>query len=329
MTSDVCKHCTHAGCLDVCPTGAIFRTEFGTVVVQEDICNGCGYCVSACPFGVIDQREDDGRAWKCTMCYDRLHGGLEPACAQACPTEVDPVRSARRAAEPARASGSTSCTSGASRRPGSTATTTTTASAGGRVLPPARRARGVRAAARSGRADARSRAHLVCARGRGRPRSSRASARIHGTTAMTEGEDRTYYGRQMVKSPMWRPAIPGYFFLGGLAGGSSLLAASADTSVASDGCSTTARHDRARGDLGGSVALVVDLGRPERLHHMLRVFRPCSPMNMGSSMLATYAPLVGLAALSQLTGVGRPVGRGAGVVGGRATPPRWRRIRRC
>ncbi|MGC5022673.1 4Fe-4S dicluster domain-containing protein [Micromonospora sp. DT47] len=87
MMSDVCKHCTHAACLDVCPTGSLFRTEFGTVVVQEDICNGCGYCIPACPYGVIDQRKDDGRAWKCTLCYDRLGAGMTPACAQACPTE--------------------------------------------------------------------------------------------------------------------------------------------------------------------------------------------------------------------------------------------------
>jgi formate dehydrogenase iron-sulfur subunit len=107
MSSDVCKHCTHAACLDVCPTGALFRTEYGTVVVQEDICNGCGYCVPACPFGVLDKRElprhsddplpeiiglqlgksGDGRVWKCTLCYDRLKGGHEPACAQACPTK--------------------------------------------------------------------------------------------------------------------------------------------------------------------------------------------------------------------------------------------------
>jgi len=103
MSSDVCKHCTHAACLDVCPTGALFRTEFGTVVVQEDICNGCGYCVPACPFGVLDKRhlprfdpspdllpafgkKEDGRVWKCTLCYDRLKGGHEPACAKACPT---------------------------------------------------------------------------------------------------------------------------------------------------------------------------------------------------------------------------------------------------
>jgi formate dehydrogenase iron-sulfur subunit len=87
MSSDVCKHCTEAACLDVCPTGALMRTEFGTVVVQDDVCNGCGYCVSACPFGVIARRETDGGAHKCTLCYDRLGDGLEPACAKACPTE--------------------------------------------------------------------------------------------------------------------------------------------------------------------------------------------------------------------------------------------------
>jgi formate dehydrogenase iron-sulfur subunit len=102
MSSDVCKHCTEAACLDVCPTGALMRTEFGTVVVQQDICNGCGYCVSACPFGVIDRREDDGRAFKCTLCYDRLGVGLEPACAKACPTDsiqFGPVDELRERAE--------------------------------------------------------------------------------------------------------------------------------------------------------------------------------------------------------------------------------------
>jgi formate dehydrogenase iron-sulfur subunit len=87
MNSDVCKHCSEAACLEVCPTGAIFRTEFGTVVVQEDVCNGCGYCIPACPFGVIGRRERDGRAFKCTLCYDRLKADLEPACAKACPTK--------------------------------------------------------------------------------------------------------------------------------------------------------------------------------------------------------------------------------------------------
>jgi formate dehydrogenase iron-sulfur subunit len=92
MSSDVCKHCTHAACLDVCPTGSLFRTEFGTVVVQDDICNGCGYCVPACPYGVIDRRQGPegaknvGIAQKCTLCYDRLKADETPACAKACPT---------------------------------------------------------------------------------------------------------------------------------------------------------------------------------------------------------------------------------------------------
>ncbi|QNQ91401.1 4Fe-4S dicluster domain-containing protein [Corynebacterium poyangense] len=141
MASDVCKHCTNAGCLDVCPTGALFRTEFGTVVVQTDVCNGCGTCVAGCPFGVIERRSDgvvklredhgfrEGQDWdapledtrqpfdirrllprrqpkgedytpgqkapipdigvarKCTMCYDRLKAGEQPACSKTCPTE--------------------------------------------------------------------------------------------------------------------------------------------------------------------------------------------------------------------------------------------------
>jgi formate dehydrogenase iron-sulfur subunit len=107
MSSDVCKHCTHAGCLDVCPTGALFRTEFGTVVVQADVCNGCGSCVAGCPFGVVERRSDGtaapkakrgerkgeqpevpnlGVAQKCTLCYDRLVDDQTPACAKTCPT---------------------------------------------------------------------------------------------------------------------------------------------------------------------------------------------------------------------------------------------------
>jgi formate dehydrogenase iron-sulfur subunit len=98
FSSDVCKHCEVAGCLEQCPTGSIVRTEFGGVFVQPDVCNGCGYCVVACPFGVIDKRPDDGRAFKCTFCYDRQLAGMEPACAKACPTksilfgEIDRLR---------------------------------------------------------------------------------------------------------------------------------------------------------------------------------------------------------------------------------------------
>ena len=87
FSSDVCKHCERAGCLEACPTGSIVRTEFGGVFIQPDICNGCGYCVCACPFGVVERNEKDGRALKCTFCYDRQKAGLEPACAKVCPTE--------------------------------------------------------------------------------------------------------------------------------------------------------------------------------------------------------------------------------------------------
>jgi formate dehydrogenase iron-sulfur subunit len=85
--SDVCKHCENAGCLEACPTGSIVRTEFGSVYVQPDVCNGCGYCIVSCPFGVIDRRPQEGLAFKCTFCYDRQKVGLMPACAKACPTQ--------------------------------------------------------------------------------------------------------------------------------------------------------------------------------------------------------------------------------------------------
>ena len=101
MNSDVCKHCSEAACLEVCPTGAIFRTEYGTVVIQDDVCNGCGYCIPACPFGVVERRERDGRAFKCTLCYDRLRADLQPACATACPTRsitFGPIDDLRRQA---------------------------------------------------------------------------------------------------------------------------------------------------------------------------------------------------------------------------------------
>jgi formate dehydrogenase iron-sulfur subunit len=87
LMSDVCKHCAQAGCLDACPTGAIYRTEFGTVNINQDVCNGCRYCVSSCPFGVVSFNEKSGTAKKCTFCNDRIHNGLGPACAKACPTE--------------------------------------------------------------------------------------------------------------------------------------------------------------------------------------------------------------------------------------------------
>ncbi len=87
MMSDVCKHCEEAPCQEACPTGAILYNEFSDVYIQTDICNGCGYCVVACPFGVIGRSEEDGHTHKCTLCYDRQKGDMKPACAKACPTE--------------------------------------------------------------------------------------------------------------------------------------------------------------------------------------------------------------------------------------------------
>jgi formate dehydrogenase iron-sulfur subunit len=114
FASDVCKHCEHAGCLEACPTGSIVRTEFGGVFIQPDVCNGCGYCIVTCPFGVVDRRPGDGRAFKCTFCYDRQKAGLIPACAKACPTEsilfgeIDELRQrAERRVEELRARGVT------------------------------------------------------------------------------------------------------------------------------------------------------------------------------------------------------------------------------
>ncbi len=86
MMSDSCKHCTQAGCLEVCPTHALRRTDLGNVVVDQDVCNGCRACIGACPFGVISFNKKTGRVNKCTLCDDRIHNGLETACAKACPT---------------------------------------------------------------------------------------------------------------------------------------------------------------------------------------------------------------------------------------------------
>jgi formate dehydrogenase iron-sulfur subunit len=87
MMSDSCKHCTQAGCLEVCPTHALIRTDLGNVVVQQDVCNGCRACIPACPYGVISYNRRTGRVNKCTLCDDRIHQGLGTACAKACPTD--------------------------------------------------------------------------------------------------------------------------------------------------------------------------------------------------------------------------------------------------
>ena len=175
MSSDVCKHCTHAACLDVCPTGSLFRTEFGTVVVQPDICNGCGYCVPACPYGVIDLRKDDGRAFKCTLCYDRLKDGQTPACAQACPTESIQFGELDELRERADARVAELHEQGRRRRPALRRRPRGRRRRRRRVLPAARRAGGLRAAARPGGDHPRPRLDLE-ARRRRRGRAGRRSA---------------------------------------------------------------------------------------------------------------------------------------------------------
>ena len=192
FSSDVCKHCERAGCLEACPTGAIMRTEFDSVYVQPDICNGCGYCVVGCPFGVIDRREDDGRAWKCTLCYDRLKDDLEPACAKACPTDsilfgdLDELRGMRA--------------SSASRQLhergvreaylyGADAPSAAGHGGAERVLPAGRRARGLQPAARPGGAHEGRRQVVARGRRRRRVRSASPSARSADDYTTDHAED--------------------------------------------------------------------------------------------------------------------------------------------
>ena len=271
MSSDVCKHCSEAGCLDVCPTGALMRTEFGTVVVQDDVCNGCGYCVPACPFGVIGRREDDGGAHKCTLCYDRLGVGMEPACAKACPTDSIQFGPLDELRERAQARVSDLQEAGQDRRPALPGGPRRRYRRRGRVLPAARRARGLRPAAGPGRVHAIPAAHVETRRpGRGRrrchgpdrfswiPNGRAMSASQPGTNPargtnsgpagsnggrharngrgrgsgrggeqfmVPRAEFRSYYGRPVIKEPVWKePDVPAYLFFGGLAGASSVLA---------------------------------------------------------------------------------------------------------
>jgi formate-dependent nitrite reductase membrane component NrfD len=134
-----------------------------------------------------------------------------------------------------------------------------------------------------------------------------------------EAEFTSYYGRPVIKEPVWRtPDVPAYLFLGGLAGASSVLAAGAQLS----GYGALARVAKfgALGAISLSAgALVHDLGRPERFANMLRVFKPSSPMSVGSWLLAGYGPVAGAAAVSEVTGIlpkaGRAATLGAGLLG--------------
>ena len=335
MSSDVCKHCTHAGCLDVCPTGALFRTEFGTVVVQQDICNGCGYCVSGCPYGVIERREGDGRAWKCTLCYDRLHDGLEPACAKACPTDsiqfgpLDELRerAAQRVEELHERGVTEARLYGHDPNDG----------VGGDGaffllldepevygLPPDPVVPTRDAGAMWKYAGMAASALVGIAVSSFVGRESRDANGIHAQRTDTVGtreqlavpraEFRSYYGRQILKTPAWNWMIAAYLFLGGLSGGSAMLAAGADL-TGRPGLRRVSRVGALASILASLYFLVADLGRPERFHHMLRVAKPSSPMSMGTWILSAYGPGAAVAAGAELmpgrlrrTRLGRLVG---------------------
>ena len=82
----LCNHCAHPACVQVCPVGATFRAEDGTVLIDHDYCIGCRYCVQACPYGARFFMEEEGVSDKCTWCYHRITKGLMPACVEVCPT---------------------------------------------------------------------------------------------------------------------------------------------------------------------------------------------------------------------------------------------------
>ena len=305
---------------------------------------------------MIDIRKEDGRAFKCTMCYDRLQVGLEPACAKTCPTEsiqfgeLDELRArADRRLKQLHEAGETGARLyGESPQDGvggqgaffllldepevyglPPAPVVTT-----RDLPSMWRHAGYRSRDTAGR-------HRTCVRGQRQAPMSDSGVTREGVQNARPGREatpsryfkkqrgeksmvpratfRSYYGRPILKQPTWEARdIAGYLFLGGLAGTSSALAAGAEFT----GRPALARASKV-GALGAIslslAALVHDLGRPSRFVNMLRMFKPTSPMSVGSWLLAGYGPAVGVSAACAVTGRMRPLGRvatvGAGILG--------------
>ena len=274
MMSDVCKHCHNAPCVEACPTGALFRTEFDTVVVQQDICNGCGYCVPACPFGVVDISPLDGKAHKCTLCYDRLKGGLEPACAKACPTDSIQFGEIDRAAGARAGSGSRRCTGRRGDRPISMARPDAPGATGGlghlnAFFLLTDRAGDLQSAARAHAAGeprgaepgcGTGRDGLACAGGAGDVRRARLRRRADAEMPTSAGDreswdGRTYYGRPQLKpAPFNNWLVGSYVFLAGLSGGAQLLSTVLDLRAAA----TAAADGTAR---PVSVAAGADVGQ--------------------------------------------------------------------
>src|SRR6478736_399160 len=299
--SDVCKHCEEAGCLEACPTGSIVRTEVGSVLVQDDVCNGCGYCVVSCPFGVIDRRPtplpNAGGAFKCTFCYDRQKSGLTPACAKVCPTEsivfgrLDDLRA--RANEGAR----NPCILFDPRRTGSLwASTETTDS---NHLSEVRLDRCLCDGNRIHHRDASGLCVLLMTTdspSEKRLEQLREKAWQEGVVP-GRGVDVVggpiprkpgYYGQPVVKPPVWTWEVPLYFFFGGIGGMSAVIALSGFLFHHIDLARMAMWIAAIAGAVLSPILLIMDLGRPHLFLNMLRVFKHRSAMSMGAWILTAF-----------------------------------------
>ncbi|WP_046470366.1 NrfD/PsrC family molybdoenzyme membrane anchor subunit [Allosalinactinospora lopnorensis] len=149
----------------------------------------------------------------------------------------------------------------------------------------------------------------------------RRGRRRRGERAVVpEAEFRSYYGKPILNQIVWQaPDIAGYLFLGGLAGASSTLAAGAEL-TGRPALARALKYTALGGISGSLAALVHDLGRPARFLNMLRVFRPTSPMSVGSWLLVGYGPLAGAAAVTGATGLFPRIGRAATLGAGLAGP---------